>query len=250
MLSLLLLSKLTFVAFIRNLLQTIKPMLCGISLPHAAVSFARQVEEEAKAPIDCIIVDQRRLPGDGTAVANSLILDGVPTIHMSNPTLIRVVHELFHLEMEANGSFPPGTPTAVPEGNCRIVDGKYLSDLRINLYSALQHRLFFPKMMKIGINPNQEYNIGLDFSINQKRLEPSYVQNPEEAVLTYLRIVETDQDHLQAYKNLLRQYGLQKDITLGKKIEHIVLQTNPQTKSEAEETLRQELSVLFCTSAT
>lgn len=218
--------------------------VCGLELPSGVQNIQRDIEKESGHSIVC---KHELLNGEtGEQIeARGKVTDGVPTIIISHPTVVLVTHEIFHLKFQVSGLFPPGPPNLSFPESC-IYPEKLASDLSDDLYSSMQHRLFFPKMRRLGLDPNAGFNEIWVPALKAQQVGSVIKANPKFGAVAYLRFAQTDKEYLKSFSKALVTNGMSREVTIGKEMNSIVESDNPQNKKEAEQTENKLLKLLLC----
>jgi hypothetical protein len=155
--------------------------------------------------------------------------DGTPIVAI-NPLSGRnednIVHELFHLKMQAEG-FPLFEFEATPEVMNK--NKEYLNKMRVLIYDPMTHRCFFPQMKEMGLDPNS--HILAQYKQNRKS---NYL--PSEVFLaTYyykLALELTDPMMLEDVANWYQEKQWSKALEKGKGMLKVIEDQNPRTPDE------------------
>jgi hypothetical protein len=140
--------------------------LFGITLSSSATKLLNQVENLYKNPVYEKLGKDLSTDTSGFADTDK---DGTPIITI-NPQIGRteenIVHELFHLKMQAQGYplFDFDAPPQVMQKN-----RAYFDEMRQKIYDPLTHRIFFPEMRRMGLDPDA--HIRAQYRENRKSSE-------------------------------------------------------------------------------
>jgi len=223
--------------------STASPLACGIPLRPSSKSLLQDVERRFEKPVQCRIVTNLA-QGEGGRASEELEADGTPLIKLDS-TLGRseteVVHELFHLQLRAQG-FPQDFATTIPPG----VDVKILRRAALNISGMLEHRLFYSSMRKMGLEPTKAYREELESHIAQDQ-PPPYANHPELLAVDYavVVLVVNDPSLKQKVGAWYERHGWQDAMNRGKRLVSYVLQENPNTPDKKRVALAGCLETVF-----
>jgi hypothetical protein len=123
---------------------------------------------------------------DGFGQAN-VADDGTPVITI-NPSKGRseetIVHELFHQKMRLEGYSPPGWK--FPNRQMATDANKqYMSWLNGHLFDAIVHKIIFPEMQNMGINPYSDVEKEFNEAIQTGHFKGLHPATEQEALAMY-----------------------------------------------------------------
>ena len=223
--------------------NTASPPLCGIPLRPSANGLLQDVERRFGKPVHCRIVTNLA-QAEGGRASEELEADGTPLIKLDSMlgrSETEVVHELFHLQLRARG-FPQDFATNIPPG----LDVKILKMAVLNISGMLEHRLFYPSMRKIGLEPTKAYREELESHIAQDQ-PPPYASHPELLAIDYavVVLVINDPSLRQKVGTWYERHGWQDALNRGKRLVSYVLQENPNTPDKKRVALAGCLETVF-----
>jgi hypothetical protein len=181
---------------------------------------------------------------EGGRASEELEADGTPLIKLDS-TLGRseteVVHELFHLQLRARG-FPQDFATNIPPG----LDVKILKMAALNISGLLEHRLFYPSMRKIGLEPTKAYREELESHIAQDQ-PPPYASHPELLAIDYavVVLVINGPSFRRKVESWYERHGWQDALNRGRRLVNYVLRLNPNTPDKKRVALAGCLETIF-----
>jgi hypothetical protein len=149
-----------------------------------------------------------------------------------------IAHELFHLKLIAEGfpfySFQP--PPDVDQTMFMFAAGA--------LTDVLEHRLFFPQMRSMGLDPTTKQRRDLELIMHQ---DDKGWNNPIYAAIHYLEHALQDNNDALVEKidGWYRRRGWTQALDLGKKMKALILLHNPRTARQIQWELRACLNLLF-----
>lgn len=160
--------------------------------------------------------------------------DGTPVIKIKSgitPTEAIIVHELFHLKYQyATIEFVPYDGWGTPDNEA------YIQFILTHLYSSIQHWMFFPKMLKMGLNPETEVREGFEQLIRQNYL-PDFkgMHTGEIRTLLYFKAVMNinDRTMLARINQWYKNNGWNAELNVGRQLERIITKAKPQTVDDA-----------------
>jgi hypothetical protein len=203
-----------------------KRQLLGIELHDTAIALLEEVERLHRKPIR--VREEGSLPPDIKGFADTAT-DGIPTIvinRMTGCTEENIVHELFHLKMQAEGFPLFGFEFASTSARR---NEEFLKAMRQRIYDPITHRIFFPEMRRMGLTPDGHIKAAYYENRNSND-EPS----EDFLALYYFRItLEIDDAKLlsemeQWYQEKLWNIALSK----GKGLVGIVSELKPRSPNE------------------
>jgi hypothetical protein len=198
-------------------------VLFGIHLRGPAVELLDSVEKLYGKPISERI--DKALP-EGVLGYADVSAIGEPVIAISDPTgrtEENIVHELFHLKMQAEG-YP-----LFEFSDIMSRDGEYLRKMRELINDPLSHSLFFPQMKAMGLDPTA--NLRAQYELNRK----SPNTQTEDFLATYyfkLAMETADESLLDDAAQWYRAEGWHASLETGKALVEIVRTEHPHSPRE------------------
>jgi hypothetical protein len=222
--------------------QAISDDHCGVPIGTAATKLLRSVEREFGKPVECQVKPMASESGFGFVKSDGTLL-GTPCIEL-DPLLgvneTEVVHELFHLRLNAHG-FPANIAIPViPVG----VDRNSLSTTVQLLSDTLGHRLFYPKMVTMGFDPDQKYR-------SQVQAAMASPNTPDQSGLVgavqyaYVAVLERDPAFVRSVETWYRKQGWTKSLTQGRRLRDSIIHSAPKSPDESAKELIVCLNILF-----
>jgi hypothetical protein len=188
------------------------------------------------------------------ALARGIISDeGVPTIVLgSDGTLTEtiIVHELFHIDQRIR-QFPNGIDLHIVgplDTDFETQLGRLFGSYLLN---PIEHAIFFPRMVEMGINPYEQEAASIRQVVNAGGFPPeahdvsSY--QTEALALWYMTAALGVGDSTVVSENdrLFEKEGFLESMRRGRKAVEIFRFRNPQTPQEAAETIVASLNCLL-----
>jgi hypothetical protein len=188
------------------------------------------------------------------ALARGIISDeGVPTIVLgSDGTLTEtiIVHELFHIDQRIR-QFPNGIDLHIVgplDTDFETQLGRLFGSYLLN---PIEHAIFFPRMVEMGINPYEQEAASIRQVVNAGGFPPeahdvsSY--QTEALALWYMTAALGVGDSTVVSENdrLFEKEGFLESMRRGRKAVEIFRSRNPQTPQEAAETIVASLNCLL-----
>jgi hypothetical protein len=123
----------------------------GIPVRSSVLSFVSEIESTYGHTLI-----ERSLPERGPLGESGVTDDGYPfvSLAMKGRTESTLVHELMHLRLHAHGS--ASVSWIFPVGQDSQSNKKYVKWLTGMVRDAIEHRLFYPEIRKLGIDPDPE----------------------------------------------------------------------------------------------
>lgn len=220
------------------------PSLCGISLRPASAHLLHYVEHRFAKPVRCELATNLA-QSEGARANERLDVDGTPVVRLdsgSGRTETEVVHELFHLQLRALG-FPQDFAITVPPS----IDGNILQLAARDISAMLEHRLFYPKMRQMGLDPTKAYRDEVENHIAHER-PPSYSSRyPQLLVIDYATVllVINDPPLTRRMRMWYAQHGWQDALRRGRNLANYILRLNPDTPPKMRTALSESLKTVF-----
>jgi hypothetical protein len=162
--------------------------VCGIQLHPRVDKLKERVERLYGMPLDCELGDihagemadfgTSRIATDDTPV---IILDRVLGTDETE-----IAHELYHLKLIAEG-IDGGLETHAPPD----IDAKTFQYTVRKLHNIIAHRLFYPKMRSMSLDPNKKQRDGM-MQIISKSSKYDRIPSFDEATLDYVVLIAAD----------------------------------------------------------
>ena len=185
--------------------------------------YGKRVREESNSNLDTITYAYAAMDMDGTPVIK--IRAGVI------PTEAIIVHELFHHKYR----FP--TIEFVPYPGWATADNAaYSQFILAHVYSSIQHWMFFPRMRKMGLNPDDEIRGEFEELLRQNYFPKIGGVLPDELrALFYFKAAMNIGDRLMLGR-ITRWYqnnAWNQELDTGLRLERTVMKANPKTVDDA-----------------
>lgn len=154
----------------------------------------------------------------------------------SGKTEATVVHELWHLKLKLSG-FPLGIRYRFPEGRGTDANKQYMQWIGLHLRDPIEHYIFYPKMRKMGIEPDRELKGELLDAMKNDRF-PNLVPGPNEGTaraLYFLKArlqLEPDRVLLAKLSAWYTKQGWEADRVVGERIAGYVTQSSLDTEEQ------------------
>jgi hypothetical protein len=218
--------------------------LCGVTLRPSAQRLRESIEASFHTAITC---KQTMLLKNSTGdLGRAEILNGVPTITIDvlngrNETV--VVHELFHLKLDANGyqlelrvAFPANMPSRPLSTKRQIAE---------ILSSYLQHRLFYPRMIEMGLDPYAHEEQEIEKDIRENRIPGYAPAAPEILALQYLPLLDESRSRRAPAEKWFIAMGWKNELLLAAQLHGLINKENPQTTTAAAQTIEKCLLLMY-----
>jgi hypothetical protein len=218
-----------------------EPPLCGVTLRPAAEEVRQHVEKLYKKEVSCITApDLYHTEGSR---ARSDDKNGTPVITVDfftgrNETTI--THELFHLQLYRSG-FPVNMEIPKPPNRSQAAGHKVVSDL----ISYMQHRIFFPKMIAIGLDPYAQNEEEMRSNMARNAPPPMAKEAPEMLAILFLPELDRSLALRKPYLDWYKKMGWSNQIALAGQLHQVITKDNPTTSVAAENTLQKCLILIY-----
>jgi hypothetical protein len=118
-------------------------LLDELQLPDTVIEVGNGIEKSFGRPVRYVVVDRLLIPAEGEAG----VYDGIPTVRLTQAgcRLDNILHELLHLECEAQG-FPRSETIASAD---RLTK-EDVQDLVSHWHSILEHRVIYDRMRSLA----------------------------------------------------------------------------------------------------
>jgi hypothetical protein len=224
--------------------------LCGVKLRPQVTALANDIAKKRKHAVICELDSLKNINGsDYGGVAD---FDGnVPRIKIDksqgDDLETTIAHELFHHELWASGQW--SMRSEVPLPHCGKPIG--VDQARISLFTEIsvdhmQHRIFYPKMRAMKLNPNNDLDASFDRVPLMERHWDAYKLAPEIMAIVYARAEEFNSERRDQIVASLQEKGLGRQIELGKSLLKLIEKSNPQNNDEAVRTAHEMLIMTYC----
>lgn len=208
--------------FLSTYQTTAGKTLFGIKLRPSTRQLVAEVEKRIGRSIKEEVVTWEK-----TRVGESMVLDdGRPLIRLNRDFVSEevIVHELFHLKFKADGFY-----TIDVEGNLTQQQIEFIRWSKLLLYDCFEHRLFFPKMRRLGFNPTVGfYN---DFLERRRTRNLEYLtgNGHYNRVLYYFKfaIELNDAKKLHEVVEWFKANGWNSELEVGDKLVQMVVNGDP-----------------------
>ena len=186
--------------------------------------YGRRVREEPDSAL-----------GEGVHAYAAMDLDGTPVIKIRRgvaPTEAIIVHELLHHAYD----FP--TVEFVPYAGWATQENvAYVQFLLAHVYGSIQHRMFFPQMRAMGLNPDDEVRSGVEYLLRQDAFAADVkgVLPKEARAVAYFKAAmnTADPDLLLRLARRYEKNGWAEALAAGRRLVKIVADARPRTVDDA-----------------
>jgi hypothetical protein len=174
--------------------------------------------------------------------------DGTPAVKLRNddrPTEERIVHELYHLKLYADGypviriEYPPRRPTEKQQARIRFLISE--------VYNTIEHWMFYPEMRKMGLVPDGSVRSTAELILEGDDQEDTPgVTRGDMLALDYFEAALL-LDDTQLFARLENQYNVKRwteALQKGRDMAGIVSSSSPSTPEGAVRTLMRCLEIL------
>lgn len=221
--------------------------LCGIPLRVSVARLKQQVEKMYGEPVECRAVRGLDQSEKVFARINFRPSDGkcVPVISLDaerGMQEIDVTHELEHAQLIAEG-FPAGFEVNPSRAG---FDGEQLSYAVGKFNSFLQHRLMYPKMRMLGLDPAVKDRKGIDALILNPK--PPAIQDSFRVTLNYVGLMidlRNDSGYKKKTEYLWRKAGYDEELRKGNQILRSIALANPRRPDQIQPEIVKCLDILF-----
>lgn len=227
--------------------------LFGIELRPSAQALLNEVENlYGKRVIEQDNINIKTKSGIGDA-GSRVLIDGSPIItinYNSGKNEDSIVHELFHLKLYAQGySTAPG----IRIGNTgKTFDTSiFVHAIMGFIHDPLQHSLFFPKMRKMGFDPDKGQRDTVSKAIREGKFELldnlSPIDTDRFLAMYYFQFSMhfTDTKLLSDMTRLFKRAGWIKPLAMGEAMLRIARRAYPYTPQTLIDTFIRCLNVLY-----
>ena len=210
--------------------QPSKAVLCGVKLRDSVSRLKESVEQRFGKTVSC--ETDRILSENGDYAKAGFAPDGTPTIILDSQEGVdetEIAHELFHLELIGDGLFDRQLITTLPSD----INAKEFEFIAGKLRSSIAHRMFYPKMVRMGFEPagkdraKWESHVGRnDF---RDRLVPATT-----ALVNYVGAAteELPPSLLSKVDLFYQRNGFDQVLKRGKEISAVILNSKPKSATE------------------
>lgn len=211
---------------------------CGISLSPASLNLLHDVEKRFGRAVHCETHMEFTDLG-----ASHVAADGTPEIVVDmyeGKTEENIVHELFHLQLHAKG-FPQHFQVSLLPNTAA---GPF-QQVAEQLGSLVEHRLFYPQMRRMGLDPTRQYRKELEISLAQTRLFG--VQLAEKRIVDYAEIslLIGDPTLTRTVEKWYLTEGWTAQLARGKKLAWYLANFNPDTPAKKRTAVDVGLEIVF-----
>jgi hypothetical protein len=203
--------------------------LCGITLRAQLTQLRGDLESRLHHPIVCEIANIHS--GEGNYASMTIDRQGVPIIKLDQSRgkdETEVAHELFHLKLVATGletEFRVNLTSDLDTEEVSFIINKFRSDI--------SHRLFYPTMLSMGIDPIKKEKSTWSEFVDSRRPISRNMSHPQ-AVVNYVGVAteRLPADLIDKIDLIYANNGYKNELALGKKIAARIRQTSPKKSSE------------------
>jgi hypothetical protein len=216
------------------------PSLCGIELSRAALVLFHDVETRLGKRIRCETHLEFGILG-----ASDVAADGTPEIILDSyagRTEENLVHELFHLQLHAKG-FPQHFQVVVKSPPTRNAES--VQPVAEQLASLIEHRLFYPQMWRMGLDPTLEYRKGLEALLSQDKLYGAPVSAKRSLTYAEVALLIHDPALTRRVEQWYVRRGWSDQLNRGKRLTHYLMTFNPDTPEKKRTAVGAGLAIVF-----
>ena len=220
--------------------------LCGVKLRSQAVAVQKYVEGHFRHPVECTV--QPGLTSSGSERGHVDLVSGVPTVTLDSiygVNEITLTHELFHLKFAADGLTFSGVEfVIVTTARSKQLSQSAKNFLGTMLYSYLQHRLFFPKMVAMGLNPYSEINGEIEHDLITGQ-QPGNAKNfPEFMTVMVLLALDESSERPRA-EGWYKKNGWNQQLQTAIAMHDLITARDPKAQKDLLSTTQDCLNMLF-----
>ena len=207
--------------------------LFGVVLQRSSNQLLEQVERMYGKPVRTERFDNASRPDCLRYAESDVEEDGTPVIRVGEhirPTENVIVHELFHLKLQAEG-YPGAISWEWPREEMTSGNQAYTALLFDHVFSEIVHWVFYPEMRQMGFYPQlvvmnelaEAFETGIRVGTNA-----------DTRALYYLKFALHVQDESvrARLRNIYQQNGWEEGLVLGEKLVGAITGANPRTREE------------------
>jgi hypothetical protein len=211
---------------------------CGIELSQSSLTLFHDVETRLGKAIRC----ETHLEF-GVLGASDVGADGTPEIVLDTyegKTEENLVHELFHLQLHAQGF-----PQHFRVRSARAANRERFQQVAEQLGSLIEHRLFYPQMRRMGFDPTGQYRIALENSLSQEKLYGT--PRPATRTVSYAEIALLIHDPAltRTVEKWYLRHGWTDQLSRGKQLARYLAVFNPDTPAKKRTAIMTCLEIVF-----
>ena len=214
------------------------PTLCGIQLSPSSLTLFHDVETRLGRTVRCETHLEFGILG-----ASDVTADGTPEVILDSyegKTEENLVHELFHLQLHAKGF-----PQHFQVKSSRTTDNDLLQQVAEQLGSLVEHRIFYPEMLRMGLDPTLQYRQALEFALTQGKLYG--IPLAEKRTLTYAEVslLVHDSALTRKVEQWYVRQGWTDQLNRGKRLTRYLTTYNPDTPEKKRVAVAACLEIVF-----
>ena len=218
--------------------KTPPPTPCGIELSSSSLTLFHDVESRLGKTVRCETHLEFGILG-----ASDVAADGTPTIVLDTyegRTEENLVHELFHLQLHAEG-FPQHFRVSSPRGP----NSEQFQQVAEQLGSLIEHRIFYPQMRRMGFDPTGQYRTALENSLSQEKLYGT--PRPAARTVSYAEISLLIHDPVltRRVEKWYLRHGWTDQLSRGKQLARDLATFNPDTPEKKRTAVGTCLEIVF-----
>ena len=214
--------------------------LCGIELSPPSLALFHDVEGRLGKSIRCETHLEFGILG-----ASDVAADGTPEIILdtyAGKTEENLVHELFHLQLHAKG-FPQHFQVSVKSPRTRNTE--LVQQVAEQLASLIEHRLFYPQMWRMGLDPTLQYRKGLEALLSQDKLYGAPVSSKRSLTYAEVALLIHDPALTRRVEEWYLRRGWSDQLNRGKRLTHYLMTFNPDTPEKKRTAVGAGLAIVF-----
>jgi hypothetical protein len=227
-------------------LPAVRSSLCGVPLRHKPRELLRYIESKGQQQVSCTVVDGFDNAQDiGMAETEggklSIKVDSSRGVNETN-----IVHEMFHLKLFVDGLDTDNLEFTYPNtSRSGQVSQEMIGRLGNLLCSYLEHRLFYGKMVSMGLDPYVLNDVSIRTHI-QNHDSPAIVDTmPEALSIAILSIEDGPVVTRELAVNWYMEMGWSNYLRIGEAMHKLIVQKNPRTRSAVADVETQCFALLF-----
>jgi hypothetical protein len=219
----------------------------GLDLrPEARILWA-EIEAHYGRPVRELLIDNLDYPY--YAGLASIDPDGTPVVELKNSAPVteeRIVHELYHLKLYADGfpviriEYPAAWKGERQQARVRYIMAQ--------IYDSIEHWIFYPQMRQMGLMPDDTLKSNVEFILEGGTVDddvPGVTRRDSLTIEYFEAALLLDDEQLQKLlPNHYRRRRWDDELNTGKAMAELVRAARPSTPKEAVTTLMRCLALI------
>jgi hypothetical protein len=212
--------------------------LCGIELSPSSLALFRDVESRLGKTVRCETHLEFGILG-----ASDVAADGTPEIVLDayqGKTEENLVHELFHLQLRAKG-FPQRFQVSAS----RKTNKQLVQQVAEQLGSLIEHRLFYPQMRGMGLDPTLQYREGLEALLSEDKLYGPPASAKRAVTYAEVSLLIQDPKITRRVEAWYARHGWTDQLSRGRRLVRYLSTFNPDTPEKKRTAVGAGLAIVF-----